>query len=204
MEGQVILAVGREFGSGGHEAAEILAKKYGILFLDHALLKNISNEKKIALELLEKYDEKPKNRFLSRTVAGYSSSPEVNVAKIQFDYLKKLADEGTSFVVVGRCAEYVLRENPAMISVFVLGDKETKCARIQEKYNLSEEEAYRTMKRRDSSRKTYHNSHCDGKWGDSRNYDLCINSSKIGVEGVVELIDDLIRQRMGAGGKKAD
>ncbi len=196
MERQIILAVGREFGSAGHEVAEILAKRHGMMFLDHALLQNVAAEKNIDLNLLMQYDEKPKNHFLSRTVAGYTTALEKHVARIQFDYLKNLADKGKSFVVVGRCAEFVLKDHPAMLSVFVLGDKKTKCKRIMEKYDLSEEEALKMMKRKDASRRNYHNYYCDGKWGDSRNYDLCINGSKIGVEGIVEIIDHLIRQRM--------
>ena len=197
MEEKIIIALGREFGSGGHEAGEILAEKYGIMFLDHALLQKIAQEKNIDLEILERYDEKPKNKLFSRNVAGYSSALEENVAKLEFDYIRDLAKEGKSFVIVGRCAEYILRKDPAMMSVFVLGNKETKCERIMKKYHLSEEEAYGMMKRKDATRKNYHNYYCDGKWGDSRNYDLCINSSNLGVEGVVRIIDDLIRRRRG-------
>lgn len=195
MEKQIIIALGREFGSGGHEAGEILAKKYGILFLDHSLLQNISDNKHVDLGLLEKYDEKPRNPFLSRTVAGYTNSLEEHVAHLQFGYVKNLAEQGKSFVIVGRCGEFVLKGHPNMVSVFVLGNKETKCKRIMDKYSLTEEEAYRMMKRKDATRKSYHNYYCPGKWGDSRNYDLCINSSNLGVEGVVGIIDDLIRRR---------
>lgn len=193
MDRQIILAVGREFGSAGHEVAELLAEKYGIRFLDHALLQSIAAEKNMDVNVLMQYDEKPKNHFLSRTVAGYTNALEEHVAKIQFDYLRKLAREGESFVVVGRCAEYVLKDHPAMVSVFVMGDKKTKCRRIREKYELTEEEALKMMKRKDAARRNYHNYYCDGKWGDSRNYDLCVNSSKLGVEGVMEVIDVLIR-----------
>ena len=75
-----------------------------------------------------------------------------------------------------------------MISFFILGDTVTKCARIMKKYDLSADEARRLMKKKDWTRKTYHNYFCDGKWGDSRNYDLCINSSRIGIEGTVSTI----------------
>lgn len=197
MEKQIIIALGREFGSGGHEAAESLATKYGIQFLDHKLLEAISNEKNVDIKDLQRYDEKPRNPLLTRTVAGYTSSLEETVAKLQFDYIRKLAEQGESFVIVGRCGEYILRKHPAMVSIFVLGNKTTKCKRIMEKYNLSEEEALRLMKRKDATRKSYHNYYCDGKWGDSRNYDLCINSSNLGVEGVAGIIDDLIRRREG-------
>ena len=195
MENQIIIALGREFGSGGHEAGQKLADRFGIKFLDHHLLQMISDERCIDIELLKKYDEKPKNRILSRTVSGHSNALEEHVAGFQFDYIRKLADEGESFVVIGRCAEYILRKNPALVSVFVLGNIDEKCKRIMKKYNLSHDEALRLMKRKDAARKSYHNYYCSGKWGDSRNYDLCINSSNIGVGGVVDLIELLVRKR---------
>ena len=195
MSKQIIIALGREFGSGGHEAAELLAKKRDIPILDHLLLQNIAEEKNMELDLLEKYDEKPRNIFLSRTVAGYTNALEEHIAKIQFDHIRKMAESGKSFVVVGRCAEFVLKDNPFMISVFVLGNTETKCKRIMQKYNLNENDALRMMKRKDATRKNYHKYYCDVKWGDSRNYDMCINSSHLGVEGVAEIIEDLIRRR---------
>lgn len=195
MDKQIIIALGREFGSGGHEAAEIIAKKYNMPFLDHVLLQNISEEKNIDLGILEKYDEHPRKLILSRTVAGFTNALEEHVARMQFDYIRSLADKGKSFIVVGRCAEHVLKGNPALISVFVSGDKKTKCARIMNKYGLSEDEALHMMKRKDTTRKNYHDYYCDGKWGNSRNYDVCINSSKFGIDGVADLIDYLIKSR---------
>ena len=195
MANQIIVALGREFGSGGHEAGEKLADRYGIRFLDHSLLQTIAEEKCIDIDLLKKYDEKPKNIFLSRMVSGYSNALEEHVAKFQFDYIRKIAEEGESFVIIGRCGEDILKGNPAMLSVFVRGNEEEKCRRVMDKYDLSREEALRLMKRRDAARKSYHNYYCSGKWGDSRNYDLCINSSDIGVDGVVDVIDLLVKTK---------
>ena len=196
MENQIIIALGREFGSGGHEAGQKLADRFGIKFLDHYLLQTIADEKCIDIDLLKKYDEKPKNRILSRTRSGHSSALEEHVANFQFDYIRKMADEGESFVVIGRCAEHILRGNPALISVFVLGNMDEKCKRIMDKYNLSHDEALRLMKRKDAIRKSYHNYYCSGKWGDSRNYDLCINSSNLGVDGVVDIIELLVKREL--------
>lgn len=196
MENQIIIALGREFGSGGHEAGKKLADRYGIKFLDHYLLQTIADEKCIDIDLLKKYDEKPKNRILSRTVSGYSNALEEHVANFQFDYIRRMADEGESFVVIGRCAEHILRGNPALISVFVLGNMDEKCKRIMDKYNLSHDEALHLMKRKDATRKSYHNYYCSGKWGDSRNYDLCINSSNLGVDGVVDIIELLVKREL--------
>lgn len=197
MEKQLIISIGREFGSGGHVIAEALAKKFNIPMYDHNLLDHIAEEKNLDLATLKKFDEKPRNVLLSRTVKGHSSSPSDNIAMMQFDYLKKKAEKGESFVIVGRCAEMVLKEFEGMISIFILGDKECKTKRVMEVYDISKEEARKKMERHDVYRKQYHNSYCDSKWGDSRSYDLCVNSSRLGIDGTVAMLADYIRARMG-------
>ncbi|MBR6478169.1 MAG: cytidylate kinase-like family protein [Lachnospiraceae bacterium] len=195
MEGQVIISIGREFGSGGHEVAELIAQKLEIYLVDDKLLYDLATEKKIPYEEIKKYDERPKVPFLSRTVAGYTNAMEEHLAKMQFEYLKKMAERGESFVIVGRCSEFVLKDYKCMTSAFIRGDVETKVARVMKKYELSAEEAKKLMKKKDATRKAYHNYYCDGKWGDSRNYDLCINSSKLGIEGTVDVILSFIEQK---------
>jgi cytidylate kinase len=196
-DSQVIISIGREFGSGGHAIAVELSKRLGLKLYDHNLLDEIAVEKGVDPETLRKYDEMPHKLFLSRsTRTGHHSSVEVNIAYMQFDYLKKKADSGESFIVVGRCAEGVFENNPKLISIFILGDKETKCKRVMELYNLSEREAFEKMRRHDDYRKRYHNNFCEDKWGDSRTYDLCINSSLKGVEGTTDVLEHYIRGRM--------
>lgn len=196
MEKQLIISVGREFGSGGHVIAEELAKRFQIPFYDENLLVHIAEEKNLDQDDLIKYDEKPKNKLFYRTVSGYSNAPQDGVANIQFDYLKKMAEKGESFVIVGRCSETMLKEFPGMISIFVLGDKEVKVKRIMEKYELTEHDAELMMKKEDWKRKNYHNYHCGGKWGDSRNYDFSINSSKLGLEKTTDLLEQFIKARI--------
>ena len=198
MERQLIISVGREFGSSGHEIAEELARRFDIPLYDSNLLECIAQERKLDGKLLGKYDEKPKNRLLYRKVKGFSNSPQENVANLQFQYLKKMAEEGKSFVIVGRCAETKLKEFPALVSVFILGRTETKIQRIVEKYHVLPAGAAQMMKREDASRKSYHNYHCQEKWGDSRTYDLTVNSSYLGVLGTADVIESYIRKRMEA------
>lgn len=197
MEKQLIIAVGREFGSGGHVIAEGLAKEFGIPLFDHNLLDHIATEKNVAQDSLKKFDEMPKNRLFTRTLNGHSTSPQDHVANMQFEFLKNKAEKGESFVVVGRCAEAVLKNYEGMISIFILGDRESKMQRVREVYQLSEEEAYRKMIRHDIYRKRYHNTYCKGKWGDSRNYDLCVNSNRLGIEGTVKMLTEYIKARQG-------
>ena len=115
---------------------------------------------------------------------------------MQFEFIRNKADSGESFVIVGRCAETVLKDHPGLISIFVVGDKEAKIERIQRVYNISREEAEIKRKRHDKSRKHYHNRHSDFKWGDSRNYDLCINSSKLGEEITSKSVINYIQDRI--------
>ena len=152
-----IITISREFGSGGHAIAVELANRYGIKLYDHNLLDAVAAEKNVDVETLRRYDEKPRRLLFSRSQNGFSSSAEENVAFLQFEYLKKKADEGESFIVVGRCAETVLGDRPNVISLFVLGDSEVKCKRVMEIYDLSERDAQFKMERHDKYRKQYHN-----------------------------------------------
>ena len=195
MGKQLIISVGREFGSGGHEIAEKLARIYDIPLLDHNLLDEIAEERGLDGERLREFDEKHKTFFGTRTVRGFSSAPEENVSLLQFDYLQKRAAKGDSFVVVGRCSEDVLREYACMISIFILGDKQNKVERIMELFDMEESMAERFICDKDMKRRRYHNSYCEGKWGDSRNYDISINSSKLGIEGTVAVLKDYIDRR---------
>ena len=198
MAEQTIISVGREYGSAGHEIAERIAKELGFKFYDRNMLDEIAQEKNIEVKYLEKYEEKPRNLILSRSVKGYSNSIEEVIADMQFEYLRKKADSGESFVVVGRCAEEVLKDKEGLISIFILGDREVKLNRIKEKFHIEETEALLKMRRHDKNRKRYHNRHSDGKWGDSRSYDLCVNSSKMGVDKTVDILVAYIRERIAA------
>ena len=193
---QVIISIGREFGSGGHEIAEKLAERFQLPLYDYNLLREIADEKNVSISNLAPYDEVYRTGFGSRTVRGYNNSPQKNIANMQFDFLKKKAKEGESFVVVGRCAEHALKEYDALITIFILGDLDAKIRRISKLYTLSSKEAKDLIAEQDKKRKTYHNYFCDKKWGDSRNYEFSINSSKLGVDATADILEDYIKKRM--------
>ena len=193
---QLIVVISRECGSGGHTIAELIAGHYKIPLLDRNLLTEMCSEKNINVTNFEKFDEAPRNKLLSRTVKGFSNSPEEIIAEMQFDFLKKKAEQGESFVVVGRCAETVLKGHPALISFFVLGDMENKIERISNLHSINRNEAEAFIRRIDKKRKYYHNTHSDVKWGDSRNYDLCINSCRLGLESTFSVLLDYIDKRL--------
>ena len=196
MEKQLIISVGREFGSGGHLIAEKLSERFGIKLYDNNLLLEVAEKHGGCAESIQKYDETPKLRMLSRTVRGYNNSPEDIVSQLQFDFIRELAEKGESFVIVGRCAETVLKGHPALVSIFVLGDYEKKLERVIQKYSLSEKEAKQLIKTTDKKRKSYHNYNCDLHWGDSRLYEISINSSRLGIDGTVEILEDYINRRI--------
>ncbi len=196
MEKQILISISREFGSAGHEIGEKLAQKLGINFYDRAMLDEIVNNYHLERKIVEKYDEKRKTPFISRTIRGYSNSLEDMVFDFQSKYLIEKADKGESFVVVGRCGDMILKDRAGFISFFILGDKDEKIARIKEKYNLDTEEAYDKMIRHDKKRKAYHNSRCDNMWGASNDYDLCINSSRLGTEATVDLLFTYVNSKI--------
>lgn len=193
---QTIISVSREFGSGGHVMAEKIAKDHNLKFYDRHILDEIANENNMSVEVLEKYDEKPRNAFLTRRVGAFSNSMEEILAELQFDFIRKKAESGESFVIVGRCAETVLSEHKGLISIFVVGDEQTKISRIKDVYHLGESEAIAKIRRHDKKRKQYHNRHSSFRWGDSRYYDVCINSSKLGLERTGAALENYITERM--------
>lgn len=192
MKEQIIVTIGREYGSGGHYIAQQIAEKLGVQLYDKELLEKIVQEHGYSKDDMEKYDEKPVNVLLSRKVRNYSNSIEEVMAEKVFDFIRNRAEEGESFVVVGRCCENVLRGNPNTISIFVLGDTKDKIERIEKLYNLSEIKAILAMKKNDKKRKLYHNYYSDIKWGDSRGYHVSINSSLLGIDKTSEMLLRLI------------
>lgn len=191
--GQFIISVGREYGSGGHEIASILSEKFDIPMYDRNMLDQMAEKNGIDSEELHKHEEM-KHKGLHRTVRGHSSSIQDTIAQLQFDFIRNKAASGESFVVVGRCAENVLRDNPALISIFVRGDEEAKTERICRLYKLNKLEAKAKMFRHDKKRKAYHNYYSKMKWGDSRGYDFCVNSSLMGVEATAEALYKMISE----------
>lgn len=195
MGKQLIIAVSREFGSGGHEIADILAKKFNIPIYDNNLLTEIANSKNLDVDTLEKYDEKPKNIFLSRSVRGYSNSLSEVLAQMQFDYIRELANKGESFVIVRQmCGDSVKKSSRALVSTFVLADKESKITRVSKHNDISRSEAESLINMQNKKRKTYHNRYCEDKWGDSRNYDVCVNSAKLGIERTADILEEYIKE----------
>lgn len=192
MGNQIIISISREYGSEGRTIAEQIVKDMGLLFYDRNMLDEIAKEKGFDPAAFAGVDEKPRNKLLSRRVKGYSNATEDNLAQMQFEFLRKKAASGESFVVLGRCSETILKEYDSLVSIFVTGNKDRKLKHVMEKFSLSETAAAAKIAKHDAYRRRYHNHYSDFKWGDSRNYDVCINSSRIGVERTAELLEEFI------------
>ena len=194
---QIIIAIGREFGSGGHLVAKKLAEHYNIPLYSKELLDEVAKDGRYSKEVLERFDEKPMNfAFIPVPAGGTTISLEQDIAIRQFNFIRKKAnEEKESFVIVGRCAEEILSDNPNMISAFILGDKDTKTKRVMEREGVDEKTALSMMKKMDKMRKVYHNFYCESKWGDSRTYDICIKIGKVDVDTATDMIIKYIDSR---------
>lgn len=197
MDGRTVITIGREFGSGGHEVGTKLAEKLGIKCYDKELLELAAKQSGLCEELFASQDEKPTNSFLYSLVMdtyslGYTSSyvdMPINhkVFLAQFDAIKKLAEK-ESCIIVGRCADYALEDNPFAVSVWIKASLAHRIERIKKLYDLSDAKAADLIQKTDKRRASYYNYYSSKKWGEAKSYDLCIDSGEVGIEGAIELI----------------
>lgn len=185
---QMILSVGREFGSGGRHIAQALSEYYDLPFYDRNMLDEIARRRNLDGTGLKPYDEKKPGLWMS-------GSPAHSVAQLQFEYLREKADIGESFVVVGRCSESLLRGSEALISIFVHADLEHKILRIMERNYMTRIEAEEFIRLQEKRRREYHDAYSSMKWGDARSYDIAIDSGKLGIDGAVEYLKGYIAMR---------
>ena len=198
-----IITIGREYGSGGRQIGQEVAKYFGIKCYDKELLEHAANDSGICKELFEHHDEKPTNSFLYSLVMdtysfGYSSSGfsdmpmNHKIFLAQFDAIKSIAKEGPC-VLVGRCADYALHDMKNCLHFFIYADEETKIKRLVKKYpDLNESKARDMMVKKDKQRQSYYNYYSSKKWGRADSYDFCLNSSILGIDGTVKLITQII------------
>ncbi len=195
-----IVTIGRQFGSGGREIGEKVSEHFGIKCYDKELLSRAAKESGFCEEMIQNHDERPTNSFLYNLVMdtysfGYNASSFVDmpishkVFLAQFDTIKKIAQEGPC-VIVGRCADYALTDFDNVINLFIYGDEECKIKRIKERFDdvKTDDQARDMMNKKDKQRQSYYNYYSSKKWGRADSYDLCINSSVLGIDGTVKFI----------------
>ena len=199
---KTVITIGRQFGSGGREIGEKLAQAYDIKYYDKELIARAAKESGFCEEILMNHDERPTNSFLYNLVIdtysfGYNSSSFVDmpmsqkVFLAQFDTIKKIADEGPC-VIVGRCADYALEGRDNVINLFIYADEDFRVRKIMEQYSMDENNARDNLVKKDKQRASYYNYYTNRKWGRAESYDLCINSSVLGIDGSVKLIKQFV------------
>lgn len=205
--GNIIINVGRQFGSGGYLVARSLGDKLGIPVYDRELISEAARRSGFSAELFASKDEKRSlfgmSGFIGTGRASFSGNyvNDDSIFKIQSDVIRMIADNGPA-IFIGRCADYILREL-GCIDVFITAPDEVRVKRISERLGILADEAESLMKKKDSGRESYYNYFTFGHWGVASNYDLCIDSSILGIEGTADFIIEFGR-RSGkiAGGEK--
>jgi cytidylate kinase len=188
-----VITIGREYGSGGRFIAKLVAERLGISFYDNELITEACKESGLSPAILETYDEKTDGFFSVAGMYSYDMSLSQKVFLAQFDAIKKIA-ENESCVIVGRCADYVLKENENLVSIFICAPMDEKVKRVTEYYGVNPDKAVSTITKKDKKRRGYYNYYTDLDWGKAANYDMCINS-KLGIEQCVTLIVQYVKER---------
>lgn len=198
---KIIVTVGRQFGSGGRIVGKKLAEQLGIDYYDKELINLASKESGICGEFFERADEKTSGSLLKALAMGFSMNNAIfqsndylsneSLFQIQSDVIRKVAAKG-SCILVGRCADYILRDDPACINVFISASTEDRIRRAMEYNHVEEKEAEEYIQKADKSRASYYNYYTDKIWGAAESYDLCINSSVYGIDRTVEFIRSFI------------
>lgn len=199
-----IITIGRQFGSGGHEIGEKLAEYYGLKCYDKELLSRAASESGFCKEMIQQHDERPTNSFLYNLVMdtysfGYNASSFVDmpisqkVFLAQFETIKRIAAEGPC-VIVGRCADYALADNPHALHLFIHASEDFKIRYIMKRFDdiSTEQKAREFMSKKDKQRQSYYNYYSSKKWGRADSYDFTISSSTFGIDGSVKLITQLV------------
>ena len=200
-----IITIGRQFGSGGRSIGQKIAEKLDIHFYDKELISIAAKESGTDPEIFKDVDEKAANSLLYSLStgmygfgSGFSAMGDLPVNDklylLQHKIIKKIA-ENESCVIVGRCADYVLRENPDCVNIFIYADMAFRKEQSVKKHGIDEARAEHIINKTDKSRANYYSFYSGQKWGMAENYDLCINSSKLSEDKIVDLIIDYIKAR---------
>ncbi|MDH6359258.1 cytidylate kinase-like family protein [Parabacteroides sp. PF5-9] len=204
MDKKIILTIGRQFGSGGREVGQKLSKELGIGYYDKELLAVAAKESGLCEEVFEKADEQASSGLAYAITMGYSYmgmfSPYNNILsndglfKLQSDAIRHLA-ENESCIIVGRCGDYILRDNPNCLSFFIHNTEDERVRRIVNSQQITVEEAKEQMIKTDKSRAAYYNYYTNKVWGACSSYNFSIDVSVLGIEGSVAFIKKIVEER---------
>lgn len=203
MADKIIINIGRQLGSGGREIGEKLAKRFDAHYYDKALVAEAARESGLDENAILRSDER-KSLFQSLFSMGASvvcgaefygrHFGEDAVFQIVSDVIRRAA-ERESCVFVGRCADYVLRDNPACINVFVSADMDDRVKRLSSKFGVDADKARQMAEQMDEKRASFYNFYSNNRWGEASTYHLCVNSSVLGIDGTVDFIASFVEKR---------
>ena len=197
-----IVTISRQYGSGGRYIGENLAKAMGVPCYDEKLIDMVAKESGFAQSFVAEKGERMTGSLLFNIASSLSFANNVfstnNGVTLQDEIyftqnriIKELADKGPC-VIVGRCADYILRERKDCLNVFIFADNESKIERAEKYFNITREEAPAVLKKKDKARANHYKYYTDQEWGMASNYDLCLNSGLIGIEGCVKAIQQVL------------
>ena len=197
-----IVTISRQYGSGGRYIGENLAKAMGVPCYDEKLIDMVAQESGFAQSFVAEKGERMTGSLLFNIASSLSFANNVfstnNGVTLQDEIyftqnriIKELADKGPC-VIVGRCADYILREREDCLNVFIFADNESKIERAEKYFNITREEAPAVLKKKDKARANHYKYYTDQEWGMASNYDLCLNSGLIGIEGCVKAIQQVL------------
>ncbi|MGI6256804.1 MAG: AAA family ATPase [Anaerovoracaceae bacterium] len=198
-----IVTISRQFGSGGRIIGKQLAEELGVVYYDKNILDDIAKDKGYSKELIEEDEKKAKNSFFYSMANAFGSagygvenlSINEQFFMAQFDYITKIGQKQEGGVIVGRCADYVLREDKSVSNIFIYADEDSRIERAIEIYGVSPEEAPRMLADVDKARANYYRYHTGQKWGEPSNYHLAIDSGHMEIDNIVKLILEYITLR---------
>lgn len=208
MNQKYVVNIGRQLGSGGKEIGEKLAARLGIAFYDKELITLASEESGLCREFFEKADERASQGIIGGLFGmrfpfvGDGALPTQNclsndaLFKVQSDVIRQLASE-RSCLFVGRCADYILRDHPRCVNIFISSSHDARVARLCAQHNLSVEEAENKMSKADKKRSEYYNYYSFKTWGAAETYHLCIDSSVLGIERTVDFLEEFVKLKVG-------
>ena len=193
-ENKIVVTVSREYGSGGRYVAKLLSEKLGVKFYDKEIVTKLSEETGLSEEYIEENEQKRGilSTLENDQVTGLSSKDELFIKETEL--IKKLARKD-SCVIVGRCADFILKNNRNVVKVFVYSDMEDKIKRATKFYGLNKEKAEKEIKNIDKQRANHYKYYTEREWKEYSNYDICINSDTFGVEKSADIIYDMIQNR---------
>lgn len=200
-----VITLGRQLGSNGKIIGRQLAERLGYKFYDKDLIARVAKESGLSENLFDEMNEKPTSSLLYSLVMGVQSSKGLyyhyndmlngdNLFKIQADLIKKISEEGPC-IIVGRCADYILRENPRLIKLFLYADPQVRVKTLMQRENISEKEAQSAVNKADKRRSNYYNFYTNNTWGYVNNYNLCLDTASLSIDGCVDFLLSYVREK---------